>query len=111
MKKYIILTALIFTGIAFAQENDPKLEAVGELVKTTYYFENGKIQQKPAAKLCRRLPCPFFYEIDDFIIMHDCRKRKGGMARLQQAGFRGERGRGFTAGYGRLSAAGCVEGL
>lgn len=46
MKKYIILTALIFSGIAFAQENNPKLEAVGELVKTTYYFENGKIQQE-----------------------------------------------------------------
>ena len=46
MKKYIILTALLFSGIAFAQENNPKLEAVGELVKTTYYFENGKIQQE-----------------------------------------------------------------
>ena len=46
MKKYIILTALLFSGIAFAQENGPKLEAVGELVKTTYYFENGKVQQE-----------------------------------------------------------------
>ena len=46
MKKYIILTALLFSGIAFAQENDPKLEAIGELVRTTYYFENGKVQQE-----------------------------------------------------------------
>lgn len=46
MKKYIILTALLFSGIAFAQENNPKLEVVGELVKTTYYFENGKVQQE-----------------------------------------------------------------
>ena len=46
MKKYIILTALLFSGIVFAQENGPKLEAVGELVKTTYYFENGKVQQE-----------------------------------------------------------------
>ena len=46
MKKYIILTALLFSAIAFAQENNPKLEAVGELVKTTYYFENGKVQQE-----------------------------------------------------------------
>jgi antitoxin component YwqK of YwqJK toxin-antitoxin module len=46
MKKYIILSAILFTGVTFAQENNPKLEAVGELVKTTYYFENGKVQQE-----------------------------------------------------------------
>jgi antitoxin component YwqK of YwqJK toxin-antitoxin module len=46
MKKYIILSAILFTGITFAQENNPELEAVGELVKTTYYFENGKVQQE-----------------------------------------------------------------
>lgn len=46
MKKYIILTALLFSAIAFAQENNPKLEAVGDLVKTTYYYENGKVQQE-----------------------------------------------------------------
>ncbi|MBC7748674.1 MAG: membrane-binding protein [Methylotenera sp.] len=46
MKKYIILTTLLFSGIAFAQENNPKLEAVGDLVKTTYYYENGKVQQE-----------------------------------------------------------------
>ena len=46
MKKYIILTAILFSGILFAQENNPKLEAVGDSVKTTYYFENGKVQQE-----------------------------------------------------------------
>jgi antitoxin component YwqK of YwqJK toxin-antitoxin module len=46
MKKYIILSAILFSALTFAQENNPKLEAVGELVKTTYYFENGKIQQE-----------------------------------------------------------------
>jgi antitoxin component YwqK of YwqJK toxin-antitoxin module len=46
MKKYILLSTLFFSAITFAQENNPKLEAVGELVKTTYYFENGKIQQE-----------------------------------------------------------------
>ena len=46
MKKYIILIAILFSGIAFAQDNGPKLEAIGELVKTTYYFENGKVQQE-----------------------------------------------------------------
>lgn len=46
MKKYIILTAILFSGILFAQENNPKLETVGQMVKTTYYFENGKVQQE-----------------------------------------------------------------
>lgn len=46
MKKYIIFAVLLFTGIASAQESNPKLEAIGELVKTTYYFENGKVQQE-----------------------------------------------------------------
>jgi hypothetical protein len=30
----------------FAQENNPKLEAVGQLVKTTYYFEMGKYKRR-----------------------------------------------------------------
>ena len=46
MKKYIYLFAILISGVTFAQENNPKLEAVGELVKTTYYFENGKVQQE-----------------------------------------------------------------
>ena len=46
MKQYIFLIAILFTGTIFAQENNPKLEAVGQLVKTTYYFENGKVQQE-----------------------------------------------------------------
>jgi antitoxin component YwqK of YwqJK toxin-antitoxin module len=46
MKKYIILSAILFSAVLFAQESKPQLEAVGELVKTTYYFENGKIQQQ-----------------------------------------------------------------
>jgi hypothetical protein len=35
----------------FAQENNPKLEAVGQLVKTTYHFENGKVQQEGFFKM------------------------------------------------------------
>lgn len=46
MKKYIILSAILFSAISFAQESKPQLETVGELVKTTYYFANGKIQQQ-----------------------------------------------------------------
>jgi hypothetical protein len=33
MKQYIFLIAYTFTGTIFAQENNPKLEAVGQLVK------------------------------------------------------------------------------
>ena len=46
MKQYIFLIAVLFTGTIFAQENNPTLEAAGQLVKTTYYFENGKVQQE-----------------------------------------------------------------
>jgi antitoxin component YwqK of YwqJK toxin-antitoxin module len=46
MKKAVILVALFFSGILLAQENNPELEIVGQRVKTTYYFENGKIQQE-----------------------------------------------------------------
>lgn len=46
MKKYIILTAILFSSILFAQESNPKLEIVGQMVKTTYYFENGQVQQE-----------------------------------------------------------------
>jgi hypothetical protein len=41
----------IFHRNNFAQENNPKLEAVGQLVKTTYYFENGKVQQEGFFKM------------------------------------------------------------
>jgi antitoxin component YwqK of YwqJK toxin-antitoxin module len=46
MKKAVILVALFFSGILLAQESNPELEVVGQRVKTTYYFENGRIQQE-----------------------------------------------------------------
>ncbi len=46
MKKYVILVALLFSGILFAQESNPKLEVVGQQVKAIYYFEDGRIQQE-----------------------------------------------------------------
>ncbi|HMI06156.1 MAG TPA: hypothetical protein VK528_01320 [Flavobacterium sp.] len=45
MKKYMIMTALLVSGMISAQTIEPKLEAYGNLVKATYYFENGKVQQ------------------------------------------------------------------
>ena len=39
--------AVLFSGIVFAQETaKPKLEAVGNKVKATYYYENGNIEQQ-----------------------------------------------------------------
>lgn len=46
MKKCVILVAMMFTGILVAQEVKPELEAVGNKVKATYYYENGTVQQE-----------------------------------------------------------------
>jgi antitoxin component YwqK of YwqJK toxin-antitoxin module len=46
MKKYVILVAILFSEIVFAQETNPTLEIVGQKVKATYHFENGKVQQE-----------------------------------------------------------------
>ncbi len=46
MKKSVILAALLFSGMLIAQETKPELEAVGNKVKATYYYENGKVQQE-----------------------------------------------------------------
>ena len=40
MKKCVILVAMMFSGILVAQEINPELEAVGNKVKATYYYEN-----------------------------------------------------------------------
>ncbi|MFB0910310.1 MAG: membrane-binding protein [Flavobacterium sp.] len=45
MKKYIVIATVLLSGIIFAQNNKPKLEAVGDLVKATSFHDNGKIQQ------------------------------------------------------------------
>ena len=45
MKKILIIALVLITGVTFAQ-NTPHLEQVGQLVKATYYFDNGQIQQE-----------------------------------------------------------------
>ena len=45
MKKSMILAAILLTGFAFAQEAKPVLEQKGDLVKATYFYTNGEIQQ------------------------------------------------------------------
>ncbi|MEO8515413.1 MAG: membrane-binding protein [Flavobacterium sp.] len=45
MKKYMILSALVFSGVVFAQTIQPKYEIQGDLIKATYFYENGQVQQ------------------------------------------------------------------
>lgn len=45
MKKYFIIGAMLLSGMISANTIEPKLEAYGNLVKATYYYENGQVQQ------------------------------------------------------------------
>ncbi|WP_395044504.1 toxin-antitoxin system YwqK family antitoxin [Flavobacterium sp.] len=44
MKKIFLIALMIVSGAIFAQV-EPQLEAIGQLVKATYYYDNGNIQQ------------------------------------------------------------------
>ncbi|MBL0013970.1 MAG: membrane-binding protein [Flavobacterium sp.] len=46
MKKYMIIGAVLISSMIFAQKGTPKLEVVDNMVKATYYYDNGKIQQE-----------------------------------------------------------------
>lgn len=46
MKKFVILVAVLFSGILFAQQGKPVLEPFGKKVKATYFYENGQVQQE-----------------------------------------------------------------
>ena len=46
MKKIMILGALAIQALTFAQAKKPVLEQDGNLVKATYYYDNGQIQQQ-----------------------------------------------------------------
>lgn len=46
MKKILILCALIVGASSIAQDVEPKYEIEGNLVKATYYHNNGKIKQE-----------------------------------------------------------------
>jgi antitoxin component YwqK of YwqJK toxin-antitoxin module len=45
MKKILILALVIVSSINFAQTIEPQLEISDNLVKATYFYENGTIQQ------------------------------------------------------------------
>lgn len=44
MKKIILIALMMVSGMIFAQ-GEPQLEAVGQLVKATYFYDNGSVQQ------------------------------------------------------------------
>jgi antitoxin component YwqK of YwqJK toxin-antitoxin module len=46
MKKFIIITLILVSGTIFSQSNQPKLEAVNNMVKATYFHENGQVMQE-----------------------------------------------------------------
>lgn len=45
MKKYLIIGTFLFTGLLFAN-HPPKHEVLGDLVKSTYFHENGTVSQE-----------------------------------------------------------------
>ncbi|WP_396184033.1 toxin-antitoxin system YwqK family antitoxin [Flavobacterium sp.] len=46
MKKLCITAMLVVSGVIFAQENNAKHEVVNQMVKSTFYHENGQVQQE-----------------------------------------------------------------
>ena len=44
MKKAILLAILFISAIGFSQENETTFERDGDLVKATYYFDNGDVK-------------------------------------------------------------------
>lgn len=44
MKKIFLTALMMVSGVIFAQ-GEPQLEVVGQLVKATYYYDNGNVQQ------------------------------------------------------------------
>lgn len=46
MKKYFISAVMLVSAFVSAQETQPKLEIVGQMVKATYYHDNGQIAQQ-----------------------------------------------------------------
>jgi antitoxin component YwqK of YwqJK toxin-antitoxin module len=46
MRKMILTAALLISGMVFAQHTEPKNEITGQMVKSTYYYDNGKVSQE-----------------------------------------------------------------
>ena len=46
MKKYIMIAVVLISSVVMAQNKQPKLEAVDGMVKATYLYDNGQVQQQ-----------------------------------------------------------------
>lgn len=46
MKKVVIVAVLLVSGMMFAQEVEPKFEVVDNMVKATYFYENGQVKEQ-----------------------------------------------------------------
>ena len=46
MKKVVIAVVLLVSSLSFAQEVKPKFEVVDQMVKATYYYDNGQVKQE-----------------------------------------------------------------
>jgi antitoxin component YwqK of YwqJK toxin-antitoxin module len=44
-KFFTLVFFIFFVSLGFAQEIKPKLEKQGDLIKATYYFDNGKVKE------------------------------------------------------------------
>jgi antitoxin component YwqK of YwqJK toxin-antitoxin module len=46
MRKFMLIAALMVTGLSVGQSKSPQLEEVNGMVKATYFYENGSIEQE-----------------------------------------------------------------
>lgn len=46
MKKVVIAAVLLVSSLSFAQEVKPKFQVVDQMVKATYYYDNGQVKQE-----------------------------------------------------------------
>ena len=46
MKKFMIMAVMLVSGVVFAQDVNHKYEVVDNMVKATYFYENGQVQQE-----------------------------------------------------------------
>lgn len=45
MKKLLVFSLFVFGMVGFAQQTEPKHEVVGQMVKSTFYHDNGQVSQ------------------------------------------------------------------
>jgi len=46
MRKFLMIAALMVTGLSVGQSKTPQLEEVNGMVKATYFYENGSVEQE-----------------------------------------------------------------